>query len=146
MIKNKNIVWILSILIMFIAILSVKLVFVNNKFITYKNQVVINGNNANSVTASKSHKVSKSFASVDKYGYSDILKCISRIKGFEVNSINMLENEKCNVGINYNGDIKLLYTSLCSLSEESNFINIDKIGISKDSKITNMSINFKKNK
>ncbi len=37
-----------------------------------------------------------------------------------------MENEKCNVEVNYNGDIKLLYTSLCYLNESGNFLSVNK--------------------
>ena len=58
----------------------------------------------------------------------------------------MMENEKCNVEVDYSGDIKLLYNSLYSLNESRNFLGINSININKDAKITNISIDFKKNK
>ena len=67
-------------------------------------------------------------------------------KDFEVESINMMENKKCNVEVNYKGDLNLLYSSLANLHKSENFINISKIIINKDAKVINICINFKKNK
>jgi len=139
MYKNKKFIWMLTILLMLVPILSFKLVFVKNKFIIYKNQVIHSIKNEKSVTVNKNENI-------ERYGYSEILECIRKNKDFEVKSINMMENEKCNVEIYYKGDTKLLYSSLFSLSKSKNFFNIDKINISKDTKITSLNINFKKNK
>jgi len=139
MYKNKKFIWMLTILLMLVPILSFKLVFVKNKFIIYKNQVIHSIKNEKSVTVNKNENI-------ERYGYSEILECIRKNKDFEVKSINMMENEKCNVEIYYKGDTKLLYSSLFSLSKSKNFLNIDKINISKDTKITSLNINFKKNK
>ena len=134
MYKNRKIKWVLSILVVIMVILSFKFISVNYKFIVHKNQVVFK------VAKSKSAK------NVKKYGYGDILECLQKNKNFVVKSINVMENEICNVEVNYSGDIKLLYSSLCYLNESENFLNINKISIDKDAKITSVGINFKKNK
>ena len=134
MYKNQKNKWILTILVMIMAVLSFKFIFVNNKFMTYKNQLVFR------TVKSESTK------SVKRYGYSDILECLQKNKNFVVKSIKVMENEKCSVEVNYNGDIKLLYSSLCYLNESKNFLSINKISIDNDAKITSISINFKKNK
>lgn len=134
MYKNQKNKWFLQILVVVMVILSLKFTFANSKLITYKNQ-------------SKSKIVkSESVISVKKYGYSDILEFLQKNKDFVVKSINVLENEICNVEVNYNGDIKLLYSSLCYLKESENFLSINKISINNDAKTTSISINFKKNK
>ena len=140
MYKSRKNIGILFILLMLIVILSFKLVFVKNKFITIKNQTISNEKSEKNIT------ISKNVESQNKYGYNDILKCIGSNKSFEVKSINMVENEKCNVEIIYKGNIKLLNTSLNDLSKSKNFLNIDKISLNKDAKITNLNINFLKNK
>ncbi len=40
MYKNRKIKWVLVILVVIMVILSFKLIFVKNKFITYKNQSI----------------------------------------------------------------------------------------------------------
>lgn len=134
MYKYRQIKGMLVILVMSIGILSLKLVFMKNEFISYKNAVVFN------VIEEKSED------NEEKYGYSDILECLRKNKDLQVRSINMIEPEKCNVEVNYKGDLKLLYNSLYSLNESRNFLAINSISINKDSKITNISIDFKKNK
>lgn len=134
MYKNRQCKWVLAILVMLMGGLSFKLVLVKEKFISAKKQGVIN--------ITKEKKVNK----VEKYGYSDILKCLTQNKDFGVKSINMIDNEKCDVEVDYKGDIKLLYSSLSYLNENKNFLSINKININRDDKITNISINFKKNK
>ena len=140
MCKNQKIKGILAILLMLMAMLSFKLIFVKNKFIAYKNQVVFN------VTKDENSTKNKNVNNVEKYGYSDILECLIENKDFEMISINMMENEKCNVEVNYNGDIKLLGNSLSSLNESKNFLGVKSISINKDANTTNISIDFKKNK
>lgn len=140
MYKSRKNIGILFILLMLIVILSFKLIFVKNKFIIIKNQTISNEKGEKNIT------ISKNVETQNKYGYNDILKCIGINKSFEVKSINMVENEKCNVEIIYKGDIKLLNTSLNDLSKSKNFLNIDKISLNKDAKITNLNINFLKNK
>ena len=140
MYKSRKNIGILFILLMLIVILSFKLVFVKNKFITIKNQTISNEKSEKNIT------ISKNVESQNKYGYNDILECIGSNKSFEVKSINMVENEKCNVEIIYKGDIKLLNTSLNDLSKSKNFLNIDKISFNQNAKITNLNINFLKNK
>ena len=65
---------------------------------------------------------------------------------FEVKTLNMIEQEKCNIQVDYNGDMNLLYTSLCSLNESKNLLKINSININKEAKTTTVSIDFKKNK
>lgn len=140
MCKNQKFKGILAILLMLMAMLSFKLIFVKNKFIAYKNQVAFN------VTKDENSTKNKNVNNVEKYGYSDILECLIENKDFEMKSINMMENEKCNVEVNYNGDIKLLGNSLSSLNESKNFLGVKSISINKDANTTNISIDFKKNK
>ena len=134
MYKNRQSEWMLVILMMIMAILSFEFIIVKNKLITYKDNKAIS-----SITA-------KNVKSAQKFGYSDILECLSKNKDFKVESINMMENEKCNVEVNYKGDLNLLYSSLVKLTESKNLLNVSKIIINKDTKITNIEIDFKKNK
>ena len=134
MYKNQHYKFIIIILVILMGILSFKFIYVNNKLISFKNQVRLN--------ATKDVNTE----SVKKYGYSDILECLRKNGDFAVQSINMMENGICNVEVDYNGDIELLYSSLCYLNESENFLSINKININKESKITSVSINFKKNK
>jgi len=134
MYNNRHHKFIIIVLVILMGVLIFKFIFVKNKFIYCKNQVKLKTTN---VVNTKN---------VKKYGYSDILECLIKNKDFAVQSINMLEKEVCNVEVNYNGDIELLYSSLCYLNESENFLSINKININKESKITSVSINFKKNK
>ncbi|MBX4265251.1 hypothetical protein [Clostridium estertheticum] len=134
MYKNRQSEWMLVILMMIMAILSYEFIISKNKFITYKDNKVIS-----SITA-------KNMKSTQKFGYSDILECLSKNKDFKVESINMMDNEKCNVEVKYKGDLNLLYSSLVKLTESKNLLNVSKIIIHKDSEITNIEIDFKKNK
>jgi len=134
MCKDRKFKFMLGILMILMGILSFKLILVKNKFITYKNHEVFN------VTTKKNAE------NIEKYGYSNILECLRKNKNFEMTSITMMENEKCNVEVNYNGDEKLLYNSLYYLNSSKNFLSLNKISINKDTKITSISINFKKNK
>ncbi|MCB2355366.1 hypothetical protein [Clostridium estertheticum] len=134
MYKNRQSEWMLVILMMIMAILSFEFIIVKNKFITYKDNKVIS-----SITA-------KNVKGAQKFGYSDILECLRKNKDFKVESINMMDNEKCNVEVNYKGDLNLLYSSLVKLTESKNLLNVSKIIIHKDTEITNIEINFKKNK
>ena len=74
------------------------------------------------------------------------MECVLKNSDFEIKSMNVIENEKCNIEVNYNGDIKLLYNSLYSLNESKNFLHVNKISINKDAKTTSIIINFIKNK
>ncbi|MBU3161382.1 hypothetical protein KPL37_16865 [Clostridium frigoris] len=134
MYKNRQIKWMLGILVMIMLILSFEFIVVKNKFIKYKDNKVIN-----SVIVNKKKNI-------EKFGYSDILECLNKNKDFTVESFNMVEEEKCSVEINYKGDLNLLYSSLVKLNKSKNLLNINKIIINKDTKITNIGINFKKNK
>jgi hypothetical protein len=133
MYKNQKIKCVLQVLVVLLIILCSSLIFVKNKFITYKNQSI-----------PKTLR-SESVRSVRKYGYSDILECIQKNRDFKIQSINVVENGICNVQANYNGDIKLLYSALCYLKESENFLSVNKISINRKSKTTSLSINFKKN-
>ncbi|MCB2340845.1 hypothetical protein [Clostridium estertheticum] len=134
MYKNRRSEWMLVILMMIMSILFFEFIIVKNKFITYKDNKIISN-----ITA-------KNMKSAQKFGYSDILECLSKNKDFKVESINMMNNEKCNVEVNYKGDLNLLYSSLVKLTESKNLLNVNKIIIHKDTEITNIEIDFKKNK
>ncbi|MBZ9608398.1 hypothetical protein G9F73_011320 [Clostridium estertheticum] len=140
MCKTRKFKGTLAILLMLMAMLSFKLMFVKDKFIAYKKQVVFNVTKNANITKDENDN------NVEKYGYSDILECLIENKDFEMKSINMMENEKCNVEVNYNGDIKLLRSSLSALNESENFLGVKSISINKDTNTTNISIDFKKNK
>jgi hypothetical protein len=116
------------------GILFLKLISINNKFISIKSQGV------------SSEMRSLNIKNIHEYGYSDILECLGKNNDFQVGSINMLENEKCNVEVIYNGEIESLYGSLYSLNESDNFLGINSISVNIDSKVTNISVYFKKNK
>ena len=139
MYKNQKIKWVLQVLVVGMVILCFRFIFVNNKLITYKNQ-------SRSKTVSSESVRNENVRSVTRYGYSDILECLQKNKDFVIKSINLMENEICNVEVIYNGDIKLLYNALCYLNESENFLSVNKISINNDDKITILSINFKKNK
>jgi len=124
----------LVILLILMGSLSFKLMFLKDKFLINKNTLLI------------SSTKNKNVSNIEKYGYSDILELLRKNIDFEVKSINMLENEKCNVQVDYKGDTKLLYVSLISLNENENFLAINTITINNDDNIINVSIDFKKNK
>jgi len=134
MYKARQLKFTLVILLMGIGILSYKFIIMKNKINVLKTQ------------ASFVHLTDKNIVQQRKYGYSDILQLLRENSDFVVKSINMMGNEKCNVQIDYNGDIRLLYTSLYYLNQSENFIGINSISINKDAKIINISIDFKKNK
>ena len=134
MYKSRQIRGILAILIMLFIILCFKLILVKNKFIAIKSVMVFNN------TEEKNIKIA------EKYGYSDILECVNKSGSLQVKSVNMMDNEKCNVEALYNGDMKLLYTSLYYLHESGNFLCINSISIDNDANIANINIDFKKNK
>ncbi|MBU3189146.1 hypothetical protein K9O30_04645 [Clostridium bowmanii] len=134
MYKTRQLKIILAFLLMIMGILSFKLISVKDKFFLNKNQ------NDYSI------KVDGNIKNIEKYGYSDILEILRKNMNFDVKSINMLEHEKCNVQVDYIGDIKLLYNSLNSLKENKNFSGINSININKDVNTINISIDFKKNK
>ena len=134
MYSNRKYIKVLIISIVLMPILSLKLIFMENKFTTYINHTAL---------GDAMEKVDKN---IEKYGYSDILECLRVNSDLQIQSINVIENQKCNVEVSYTGDIKLLYNSLYSLSESKNFVGISSININKDAKITSISIDFKKNK
>ncbi|MGH4120037.1 hypothetical protein [Clostridium sp.] len=134
MFKSIKNIRILVILVMLMGILSFKILVMKNKDIQIKDQTVIHST------------AKKNINEVEKFGYSDILECISKNSDFKVESINMKEKEKCSVEVIYNGDIKLLYISLYNLIQSKNFLGVNTININKEAKITNISMNFIKNK
>ena len=134
MYKIRQFKFILFMLLLLIGILSYKLVLAQRKFIQTKNQVTIN------ITKDKNVDI------VEKYGYSDILECLKENSDFSVKSINMMENEKCKVEVNFSGAPETLYDSLYSLNKSRNFLGVNSISINKDDKYINISIDFKKNK
>ena len=132
--KNRKILTMLVILVTLMGGLSIKLILLKNKYIQINNFEVLNGKNKKNVN------------NVEKYGYSEILDCLSKNKDFEVESIDMVEDEKFNVQVNYIGDIKFLYYSLSYLNESINFLGVNKVDINNDSKIINLSMIFIMNK
>ncbi len=134
MYEKRKFISILTVSLLLTMILSFKLIIVKNKFVSYKHEEVLSGTKVKNTVRGES------------YGYSDILECLKKSGDLQIQSISMVENEKCNVEVNYRGDINLLYNVLCELNESKNFLGINSININKDAKITNMSINFKKNK
>ena len=134
MYKDRQLKFALVILLMGMGILSYKFIIMKNKINVIKTQAIV------------VYSRDKNIVQERKYGYSDILQLLRKNTDFVVKSINMMENEKCNVQIDYNGDIRFLYTSLYYLNESKNFIGINRISINKDAKIINVSVDFKKNK
>jgi hypothetical protein len=134
MYKSRQITGILAVLIMLMITLCFKLILVKNKFIAIKSVMVFNNTEEKNINVA------------EKYGYSDILECVNKSGSLQLKSVNMMGNEKCNVEVQYNGDIKLLYDSLYGLHESRNFLGINSISIGKDANIANISIDFKKNK
>jgi hypothetical protein len=130
--RKLGIVLIISMILM--VSLSFKLIFMKNKFTENKNH------------SEFSNLITKNGDNLEKYGYSDILACLKGNSNLQIQSINIMENQKCNVEVSYSGDIKLLNNSLCSLSESKNFLGVNSININKDTKITSISVDFKKNK
>lgn len=134
MYKNRQLNRTLVILLMIMGILSFKLIFVMHKINWIKNQSLAD------IT------VDKKLVNIEKYGYSDILELIRKNSNFGVKTINMKSEEICNIQVEYNGDIGLLYTSLYSLNESKNILSINSININKAEKTTTISMDFKKNK
>ena len=134
MYKNAQLKKILVVSVMIMIILSIKLIFVRKSFIKYANREVFN------------IVQEKKTTNVEKYGYSDILECLVENKSLEIKAIIMMEPEKCNVEVNYKGEINSLYDCLCSLKDNKFFLGINSININKETEITNISIDFKKNK
>jgi hypothetical protein len=134
MYNNRKFVIVLASSVILMAFLSLKLILMEKKFAVYKNH-----------TAS-SDVIGKVDKDLERYGYSDILECLRGNSDLQIQSINIIENQKCNVGVSYSGDIKLLYNSLYHLSESRCFLGVSSININKDAKITSISIDFKKNK
>ncbi|HEY5589148.1 MAG TPA: hypothetical protein VIK86_09365 [Candidatus Paceibacterota bacterium] len=134
MYKNRRFKVMLVILLMVMVILSLKLSFALDKINGIKNQGSID------IT------VDKNQMKVEKYGYSDILDVLRKSSYFSVKTINIMDQDKCNIQVDYSGDIKLLYNSLQSLNESKNLLIINSININKNAKTTIISIDFKKNK
>ena len=134
MYKKRKLGTVLFVLLILMAVLSIKLILMESKF----NEV-----NKHTVT---SKVMGKEKNTIDKYGYGDILECLRKNSDLQIQCINIIENQKCNVEVGYSGDIKLLYKSLHSLSENKNFIGVNSISINKGVKIASISIDFMKNK
>ncbi|MBK5241300.1 hypothetical protein [Clostridium sp.] len=134
MYKSIKYIRILVILVMLMGILSFKLLVIKNKTAQIKDQSVLY------------NKAKKNINEVEKFGYSDILECLSKNSYFKVESINMREKEECSVEVIYSGDIKLLYSSLHNLIQSKNFLEVETININKEAEITNISMSFIKNK
>lgn len=134
MYKSIKHIKILLILTMLMGILSFKLFIVKNKSIRIVDQ------SSMQITQKTSVK------NVKKFGYSEMLECISKNSDFKVLSINMKELKKCSVEVIYSGDIKSLYSSLHYLVQSENLLGINTISINKKSKTANISIDFIKNK
>ena len=134
MYKTRQLKIILILLLIIMGILSFKLISVKDTFFLKKNQ------------DHYSFKVDENVTNVEKYGYSDILEILRKNMDFDVKSINMLEHDKCNVQVDYTGDVKLLYNTINSLKESKSFLGINSININKDVNTINISIDFKKNK
>jgi acetylglutamate kinase len=134
MYKSIKNIKILLILTMVMGILSCKLLVLKNKSTRNVNQSL------KQITQKTNVK------DVGKYGYSEMLECISENSDFKVKSINMRELKKCSVEVIYSGDIKSLYSSLHYLVQSKNLIGINTISISKETKTANISIDFIKNK
>lgn len=135
MYKNRQAKCLLGILATIMVVLSFSCIAFKYKFDGFKNNKITNN-------VKENIKVKN----VEKFGYSDILECLNKNKNFKVESINMTESEKCNVEVTYKGDIKLLYSSLVELNRSKNILNISTIIIHKETKATNIGINFIKNK
>jgi hypothetical protein len=134
MCKNRKFIIVLISSIILMLVLSLKLTLMKNRFTEYKKPTVF------------SKVIAKDDNNLERYGYSDILDCIKQNSNLQIQSINIIENQKCNVEVLYSGEIKLLYNSLYSLSKSGNFIGVNSININKYAKITSISLDFKKNK
>ena len=134
MYKNRQFKLVLLILFIVMGILFYVLFIMKNKMNLIKGQAIV------------VYYKDKGIVEERKYGYSDILEILRKNTDLTVKSINMMENEKCNVKIDYKGDLEILYNSLYYLNDSENFIGINSISINKDAKIINISIDFKKNK
>jgi len=132
--KNKYLKQKVIILIIILVVLIVKLISVRNQYFVSKYEERFGV------------KAEKSIIIEEKYGYSEILEVLRNDKALQLKSINMKENEKCNIELNYTGDIKLVYNSLYSLTESRNFLAINSISINRNTETTNINIDFKKNK
>lgn len=132
--NNIQIKRMLAILLIVMTILSYKLIFTRDKFNKIKNTGVAN------TTKDKKN------IEVEKYGYSDILEVALKNNDFKIKSINMVQDEKCNMQVDYSGNMKLLYSSLISLNKSKSFLGINSININKEAKITTINMDFKKNK
>ncbi|MGK0466257.1 hypothetical protein [Clostridium sp.] len=134
MYKSVKNIKVLLILTMLMGILSFKLLVVKNKSTRIVDQSL------KQITQKTNVK------DVEKFGYSEILECISGSSDFKVKSINMSEHERCSVEVIYSGDVKSLYSSLQYLVQSENLVGINTISINKETKTANISIDFIKNK
>lgn len=130
--RKLRIVLVISVILM--VVLSLKLTFMKNEVTEHKKYTVVN------------NVISKDDNNLERYGYSDILECIKGNSDLQIQSINIIENQKCNVEVSYSGDIKLLNNCLYYLSESRNFLGVNSININKHAKIISISVDFKKNK
>ena len=134
MYKNRKLKRVFVVLLIVMSVLSLKLILMGSKF---------NKDNKHTETSKLKGKEKNN---IDKYGYGDILECLRENSNLQIQCINIIENQKCNVEVEYMGDIKSLYNSLHSLSENKNFLGVNSISINKVVKIASISIAFKKNK
>lgn len=134
MYKNRQFNKILAALLITMGVLCTKLIVALQKISFIKSQ------SPSIITTNKNFKVT------EKFGYGDILQLISKNIDFGVKTINMKSEEICNIQVDYNGDIKSLYSSLYSLNESENILSINSININKEEKTTTINIDFKKNK
>ena len=131
--KNKHLKGKLVILVIILGALIVKLILLREQYFLYRYQEAVEFKE-------------KSVTIEEKYGYGEILDVLRKSKDLQLKSINMNDDEKCNIEVSYSGDIRLLYDSLNSLNESKNFLGVNSININKDTKITSINMDFKKNR
>jgi hypothetical protein len=132
--KNKYLKEKLIILIFILGALTIKLISIRAEYSSYK------------YGAMNEFKKEKILTIENKYGYGEILETLRKNKDLQLKAMNINEAEKCNIEVNYTGDIKLLYNCLCSLIESPSIIGINIISISRESNAVIINIDFKKNK
>jgi flagellar basal body-associated protein FliL len=132
--KNKYLKEKFIILIIILGVLIVKLISVRAQYFSYEYEKV------------SQPKEKQNIRIKDKYGYGEILEVLRKNKGLQLKSMKMNEDEKCNIEVNYTGDVKLLYNCLYSLIEEPCIIGINVINISKDNNMVTINMDFKKNR
>lgn len=132
--SNKYLKEQLIILTIILIVLIVKLISIRTQYFSYKYEKI------------DVFKQKQSIPAEEKYGYGEILEELKKNKDLQLKSMNINENEKCNIEVSYTGDVKLLYNCLYSLIESPNFIGINVINISKDDNMIKINMDFKKNK